>query len=261
MTTNHNGAEMTEDNLLEYDDPQIYDLENTGFEPGGSFILELARKVGNPVLELGCGTGRLTIPLAQAGVDITGIDIVPGMLERGKQKAGDLPIEWVQADARDYHLGRTFRLIFESGSVFQHMLTRPDQEAFLARVREHLDDDGLFTFGSIFPALDRLEDVQEEKNWYTTKDPDGREIRVSGTEYYDPLRQVKVETAYRRWTDVNGKEVVKVVPLSLRYNFPQELDALLHYNGFKVLERYGDADLSPLTNESGSIICVCQKRV
>jgi SAM-dependent methyltransferase len=251
---------MTEDNLIEYADPQIYDLENDDFEPDGPFFLELAAKTGNPVLELGCGTGRLTIPLAQAGVDITGIEIVPGMLELAKQKSGDLPIQWVCADIRSYQLNRTFRLIFESGCVFQHMLTRPDQEAFLARVREHLDDEGRFAFGSIFPSLEQLRDVPEEKEWYTTKHPDGREIRVSGIECYDALRQVKTETAYRRWKDARGQEVVKVVPLSLRYNFPQELETLLHYNGFTVVERYGDNDESPLTNESRSLLYICQKR-
>ena len=61
---------MSEDNLVEYSDPQIYDLENSTFEPDGPFLLEIARKTGNPVLELGCGTGRLTIPMAQAGVDV-----------------------------------------------------------------------------------------------------------------------------------------------------------------------------------------------
>ncbi len=252
---------MSEDNLIEYADPQVYDLENADFEPDGPFLLEFAKRLGNPVLELGCGTGRLTIPFAQAGVDITGIEIVPGMLELAKQKAGDLPIQWVCADVRSYQLNRTFRLIFESGCVFQHMLTRPDQEAFLARVREHLAEDGLFVFGSIFPSLQQLENVDEEKDWYTTQHPDGREIRVSGIECYDALRQVKVETAYRHWTDANGKEIVKVVPLSLRYNFPQELEALLHYNGFTVVERYGDNEKCPLTNESRSLICVCQKRM
>jgi SAM-dependent methyltransferase len=192
---------------------------------------------------------------------MTGVEIVPGMLELAKQKAANLPVQWVCADARSYRLDRTFRLIFESGCVFQHMLTRPDQEAFLARVREHLDDDGLFVFGSIFPSLEQLENVTDEKEWYTTKHPDGREIRVSGIECYDALRQVKVETAYRRWTDANGKEVLKVVPLSLRYNFPQELEALLYYNGFTVVERYGDNEKGPLTNASRSLICVCQKRI
>jgi len=251
---------MTEDNLVEYADPKIYDLENIDFEPDCSFILGFAKKTGNPVLELGCGTGRLTIPLAQAGVDITGLDVVPGMLERARQKANGMPIQWILADARTYRLGCTFRLIFESGSVFGHMLTRPDQEAFLRRVREHLDDEGLFVFGSWFPRLEMLEDVEEEKEWFTTQHPDGYEIHVSGTECYDALRQVKVETAYRRWRDANGREVLKVAPLSLRYNFPQELEALLHYNGFTLVERYGDTDSNPLTNDSRMLICVCRKR-
>ncbi len=252
---------MTEDNLVEYADPQIYDLENEDFEPDCSFILGFVQKTGNPVLELGCGTGRLTIPLAQAGVEITGLDVVPGMLECAKQKANDLPIQWVLADVRTYQLGRTFRLIFESGSVFGHMLTRPDQEAFLTRVREHLDEEGLFVFGSWFPRPEMLEDVEEEKQWFTTQHPDGYEIHVSGTEHYDALQQVKVETAYRRWTDANGKEVIKVAPLALRYTFPQELDTLLHYNGFVIVERYGDTNASPLTNESRLMICVCRKRL
>jgi hypothetical protein len=151
-------------------------------------------------------------------------------------------------------------MIFESGSVFQHMLTRPDQEAFLARVREHLDDDGLFVFGSFFPHPDQLGSDAEEKDWFTTQHPQGWEIRVSGTEHYDELRQVKVETAYRRWTDADGQEVLQVAPLSLRYYFPQELEGLLHYNGFTVIERYGDNDASPLTNESRLLIYVCRKR-
>jgi hypothetical protein len=127
-------------------------------------------------------------------------------------------------------------------------------------VREHLDDEGLFVFGSFFPHLDMLEDVEVEKEWFTTQHPEGWEIRVSGTEHYDELQQVKVETAYRRWNEASGKEVVRVAPLALRYNFPQELEALLYYNGFTVVERYGDNDANPLTNESRRMIYLCQKR-
>jgi 2-polyprenyl-3-methyl-5-hydroxy-6-metoxy-1,4-benzoquinol methylase len=85
------GADMIEENLIEYADPQIYDLENSAFEPDGPFLLEIAGRAGNPVLELGCGTGRLTIPMAQAGVEITGLDVVPGMLERARGKAAICP--------------------------------------------------------------------------------------------------------------------------------------------------------------------------
>lgn len=251
---------MSNFNLIEYADPQTYDLENDEFEPSGSFILEIAKRTGDPVLEVGCGTGRLTIPLAQHGMSVTGLDIVVGMIERANEKAQDLPIEWIEADARSYQLNRTFRLIFESGSVFQHMLTRPDQEAFLARVREHLHDDGLFVVSAIFPRTSLLGSVDEEQEWFTTQHPSGYEIHVSGTEYYDAVRQIKVETAHRRWRDNDGKEVVRVAPLSLRYLYPQEMEALLHYNGFTVLERYGDYDSGPLTNKSRMQIYVCKKK-
>ncbi|MBN2362694.1 class I SAM-dependent methyltransferase [candidate division WOR-3 bacterium] len=63
----------------------MYDCENNSFEPDGPFYLAIAKKLGGAALELGCGTGRITIPLAQYGIDITGPDIVPGMLERAKK--------------------------------------------------------------------------------------------------------------------------------------------------------------------------------
>lgn len=251
---------ITPDNLEEYADPEIYDLENQEFEPDGSFFLDFAKRLDGPVLELGCGTGRVTIPLAQNGVDITGLDVVPVMLERAKQKAGTLPIQWVIADGRAFQLNRSFRLIFETGSVFQHILTRPDQEAFLAQVRKHLESDGRFIANLVFPHLERLTSVETEKEWFTYENYAGQEVRVSGTEHYDPIQQVKIETAYRRWVDNKGQKILKIAPLSLRYTFPQEMEALLHYNGFQVLEKFGDWDSSPLTGTSRNMIFVCKRR-
>ena len=249
-----------QNNLVEYSDPEIYDLENSDFEPDGPFILALAKKLGGAVLELGCGTGRVTIPLAQNGVEIVGLDIVPGMVERARQKSGEVSIEWILADVRTFHLGRKFRLIFESGSVFRHMLTRSDQEAYLARVWEHLENNGQLVINLLFPRPRDLICTETEEDWFTEQHPDGYEIRVSGVDKYDAIQQIKMETAYRRWTDVNGQEIVRVAPLSLRYIFPQEMEALLHYNGFEVVERYGDVNLSPLTNDSRYLIYICQKR-
>jgi len=248
-----------QDNLVEYADPEMYDMENSDFEPDGPFILALAQKLGGPVLELGCGTGRLTIPLAQSGINIVGVDIVAGMIERAREKSKGLPIEWIVADARALQLGRKFRLIFESGSVFHHMLTRSDQEAYLARVREHLEDEGRLVINLFFPHASRLVSTDAEEDWFTAQRPDGVEIRVSGIDQYDGIRQIRTETAYRRWTDADGQENLRVVPLSLRYVFPQEMEALLHYNGFEIVELYGNPDMSPLTNESSAMIYVCRK--
>jgi SAM-dependent methyltransferase len=248
------------DNLADYADPIIYDQENSSFEPDGPFFLEMACQAGGPVLDLGCGSGRITIPLAQNDIDITGLDVVSGLLAQARQKSPGLAIDWVEGDGRTFQLNRQFNFIFAAGCVFQHLLTRPDQEAMLARIREHLTENGRFATGLFFPHPEQLEDVPEEQEWFSYTTVDGRDVDVSGIEHYDPLRQVKVETAVRRWTDENGKTITREAPLALRYIYPQEMEALLHYNGFTILNVYGHWDRSPLTAESRMMIYVCQKR-
>jgi len=245
-------------NLADYADPILYDVENSEFEPAGLTLLEMTRQVSGPVLDLGCGCGRMAIPLAQAGIEIVGLDVVPQMLAHGREKADDLPIRWVEADARAFHLHQKFELIFSTGAVFQHLLSLPDQEACLARVREHLTDNGRFVFDLGFPNLQWLTNVAEEEEWFTYTTPDERNVRVSGVQVYDPIRQVKTETAVRRWTDANGSEITRMAPLSLRFYYPQEIAALLHYNGFCIVDTYGDWDLTPLTAQSTMMIQVCE---
>lgn len=259
LATQSNKDKAMQSNLEEYVYPDLYDLENDDPEPERTFFLELARRFDGPALELGCGTGRITIPLARAGVDITGLDIAPGMLALARQKAQGLPIAWIEADARRYSLPRRFRLIFECGSVFMHMLERADQQAFLPNAHAHLDDGGALVFSVQFPHLDHLTDVETEQDWFSYEDARGRTVRVSGIEKYDPLQQVKIETAFRRWTEADGREVCHVAPLALRYTFPQEMDLLLQTCGFRIAERYGGADFSPLTEKSRFMVFVCMK--
>lgn len=246
-------------NLDEYADPELYDLENQRFAPAGPFYLTLAQQFGGAVLELGCGTGRYTIPLAEQGIDITGLDLAPSMLALAKAKASHLPIPWIQADARAFHLDRKFRLIYESGAMFQHLLDRADQEQMLACVRKHLTDDGHFVVTLPVPTPQSMTTVEAEQHWFNYTTPAGVEVTVSGTDQYDPVRQVKLETAYRRWRDANGQEVVKVAPLSLRYTFPAEMEALLRDTGFELLHCYGDWDFTLFNSESSLMICLCQK--
>lgn len=251
------------DNLLEYADPIIYDAEigaetKDSFKPDGPFYLALAQQLGGKVLELGCGTGRFTIPLAERGVDIMGLDIMPEMLMRAKIKAEGLPIRWIEGDVRTFHLNEQFRLIIETGGTFQHLLARTDLEAMLERVREHLERAGCFIFSIVFPHLYFLQDHQDEHAFsYTTED--GRVVSLSASQQYDHLRQIWIEVAIRRWKKKNGQEVIKQVPLARRLIFPQEMEMLLQYNGLSVIERYGDWDKSPLTNESKLMIYVCRK--
>lgn len=245
-------------NLEDYTDPAIYDAENPNFEPDGSFYLALAKQIGGPVLELGCGTGRVTIPLSQTGIDITGLDVVPGMLAWARSKAQHLPIHWVEGDIRTFQLGRQFRLICATGGAFQMLLTRPDHEAALARIREHLAPEGSFAIDVVVPQPDWLGRRDEEQEWNTYVDGQGRSIRVTGTDYYDPIHQVKHETIYRHWPTETGQPVRQRVRFAFRYIFPQEMEALLHYNGFAIVACYGDAQFNPPTSESGTLFYVCQ---
>ncbi len=241
------------ENLEEYQNPAEYDCENGGYGPAGPFYEALARESGGPVLELACGTGRIAIPLARLGFDVTGLDIVPGMIEQARAKSAGLRIEWVVGDCCDFRLDRRFGLAFMTGHAFQHFLDRSSQEAMLARVREHLAPGGIFAFETRNPRLAELHANYDEEPWHTFKGPDGQLVEVSGFQSYDHASQIQTYTTHRR----SGGEV-RTTRIQLRYTWPQELEALLHYNGFIIEQMYGNWDRSPVTAESVELICVCR---
>ncbi len=140
-----------------------------------------------------------------------------------------------------------------------HMLTRADQEAFLGCVGEHLSGTGRFVVCLYFPHAGDLHTVREEQDWFSYLDEQGRTIRVSGAQAYDELRQVKTETAIRRIEGPQGVEGILRAALSLRYIFPQEMEALLDRCGFEIDARYGGPDGSPLSGDSRFMIFVCAK--
>lgn len=246
-------------NLEEFADPELYDLEYGGFDPDGPFFSELALEAGGPILELACGTGRVAIPLARQGFDVSGLDLTPGMLTRARQLAGDLAIDWHHADARDFQLGRQFQLIYMTGNAWQAFLTRADQEALLARVRAHLLPAGFWAFGTRNP---RWEDLTIEPVGETGADfinAQGQPVTVYESRMYDPVNQILHYTVERRWQTPAGEQT-RSGRIALRYVFPQEMEALLHYNGFTILRCFGNWDRSPLSAASPSMIYVCQLR-
>jgi SAM-dependent methyltransferase len=256
-------------NLEEFSDAINYDLADPS-DTGVAFYSALAREAGGSVLELACGTGRVTIPIATLGFPVTGLDIVPEMLEQARSKSAGLPIRWTEGDARTFDLGEQFRLIFLTGNAFQAFVTNAEQAAVLQRVQAHLHDEGLFAFETRNPLLPNtrppaglfvtLETRTEEQDWPSFMNATGQEVRVSTTQVYDHLTQIVHLTGYKRWYE-GAQERTTISRTALRYTFPQELAALLHYHGFTILRQYGDWNEVPLSATSPSIISVCRKRI
>ena len=250
------------DNLEEFRDPQTYDLEDGGYDEDCLLTEQWARSLGGPLLDLACGTGRMAIHMAKLGYQVTGVDIVPEMVARARQKAAEhaVSIEWVVADARTFHLQKQFPFIYLLENAFQFFMTREDQEALLARVRDHLHPEGCFLFETRNPSPRNLLEVRHpEPQKYTT--PDGEQLVITEQQHYDPMTQIQHYTRHFTFLHPGGQQREKMLRVALRYVFPQEMEALLFYNGFQIRSCYGNWQQDPLTATSPAMIYVCQRCV
>jgi ubiquinone/menaquinone biosynthesis C-methylase UbiE len=253
---------MLDYNPLEgYRDAQAYDLEDAGYDADVPLTMHLAQSLGGPLLDIACGTGTMAIRLAEKGFPVTGVDIMPEMIELAAQKAigQGVTIEWVVADARTFHLQKQFRFIYMLGNAFQHFLTRPDHEALLARVREHLHPEGCFLFGTRNPSRKNLFEARFAQPRTQTLE-DGTQLTESEEQQYDPITQIQHYTFHNQWVKPGGQQEEKTYRTALRYVFPQEMETLLFYNGFQIRDCYGNWGQEPLTAASPYMIYVCQKR-
>jgi len=241
-----------------YWDGLQYDAFNQPYTDDLPFYLSEAEKARGPVLELACGTGRRAIPLGKAGIDITGLDLAAPMLERAAAKAAaaGLKLEFVRGDARSFRLNRRFRLIFMAFNSLQHLGRLEELERLFGSVRRHLAPGGRFIFDVFNPDPRYLSrDPEELLPVAYYDDPSGGGKMLVNEQYsYDKEAQVsRIIWHYRREKD--GRTVKKA--LNLRCFFPQELPALLKYNGFRIAARYGDFNRSPFKSGSAKQIFVC----
>jgi SAM-dependent methyltransferase len=246
--------------LSAFADPVLDELAGGPLQLENTLFYDTISQAQGPVLELGCGYGRVTIPLAQRGIDITGLDLSAPSLDYARQQAADLPIRWIEADVRDFHLGMGYALIFARGCIFNFMLRRMDQEAMLACVREHMGHGARFLFDVCYVHPDELVDDREEEEWATVTDPQGRRLYVAGKSRFEHQRQLWIQTCTHRLENAEGELVAPPWELTLRYLMPQEVEALLHYNGFQVIARYADWDGTPVSEDRPAEVYICEKR-
>ncbi len=236
--------------------------------PDIAFYVEEARSAG-AVLELGCGSGRILIPTAAAGVPITGLDLSESMLARCRDKLAEQPSE-VRARVRLVHTSMTafdlaekFPLVTTPFRAFQHLISIDDQLACLRCVHRHLAPGGrlILDMFQVNPAaLDNPEWMREREDTPETKLPDGRSFRRTAriTAFHRAEQMNEVEfVVYLTYPDGRTERHTQTFPF--RYFFPKEIEHLLARAGFRVVTMYGDFHRSPLSNDSPDMLTVAEK--
>jgi SAM-dependent methyltransferase len=231
---------------------EFYDLREKGgpgtlLEGDVEFYLAQARKTGGPVLDLACGTGRVALPLAHAGFDVTGIDRAPDMIAiaRAKQRAAGLSnMRFARGNMATFTRTRRFGLVVIAYRAFQHLLTAKEQRACLERARRHLTRGGRLAVHLFDPRLEFCVPSAPPMNRNRSRvhDPaSGRDVSVEVLErQVEPVTQTFSEIW--RWTVSRGGEVLESTEdvLRLRWIYRYEMRYLLEVTGFRVLAEYSD---------------------
>lgn len=252
------GAAALVDNL--YYDGTTYDQRYADYADDVPFWRDLAGRHGPEVLELAAGTGRISVPLARDGHNVTGIDVAPAMLREAERKREPaLTLELHEADMRDFQLGRRFGLVLLPCSSISHLLSDSDIAACLARVREHLTDDGVFALDMVNLVNTLTTDADGEwRPAFQYRDTQhGGAVEVVRARHYDPVSQVLVDEMEYRLAD--GERVERVTRHS-RMLRPDQAEQLLVDAGFTVVERYGGFAGEPWTPDARHLVLVCGLR-
>lgn len=234
------------------------------------FFVDCAKDAQGPVLELGCGTGRVLIPTARAGVTITGLDASKAMLEvcreslRKEAEEVRERVTLMEGDMRAFNLEAKFALVTLPFRPFQHLLEVEDQMRCLRAVRAHLLDGGRLVLDLFNPMHERLGPSEELPEYEVEPEatmPDGRKMirkgRIVGTDRSAQVIDVELR---HEFTTEDGEETVQTLRFKMRYFFRYEVEHLLARCGFRVEALYGNYDGSPFgATYPGELLFVAEK--
>lgn len=245
---------------------RFYDLDYDSFQEDVAMYLGFAERTGGPLLELGCGTGRLLLPLADAGYEVTGVDMSEQMLAiaRAKLDAGDLSDQatLLLADMREVRLEQRYRLAFIAINSFMHLTSMEDQLAALRTWRDALLPGGLLIIDVFNPNPQRLIEadgrVEMQGRWF---DPDtGATVMKHFTRTLDDALQLQHVLFIYDEVLPDGTVRRTLAPFQARYLYRFEGELLLDKAGFVPEQVYGSYDLDPFTSESDRMIFVARRR-
>ncbi len=247
----------------EYDScAAFYDLEYGHKNNDLDFYLDVAEDIGDPVLEIGVGTGRVAIDLATNGFNVVGIDNSSEMLKVAEKNIDALDneiksrIELHCADMRDFSLDQQFPLVIMPFRAFLHNLTIEEQLTTLENIKKHLTKDGVLAFDVFVP----LYGVMSQQVWHDKVEPDELADAESGisieikVEHNAADQLLTIQNNYVHDKENSSRSAI----MRYRYIFRYEMEALLRCAGYKVMDVFGGFDNEPYNFHSGIMVFIAQ---
>src|SRR6266566_3454772 len=241
MPEDHFGERVAE----RFDDRYAYQAEPAVVDPIVAFLADLAR--GGAALELGVGTGRIALPLAQLGVRVHGIDLSEAMLARLRAKPGAEQVGMTVGDFATTTVEGRFSVAYVVANTIMNLMTQDEQVACFQNAAAHPEPNGCFVIEVLVPRLQRLPPGE-------TFQPFAVGPAHLGFDEYDVVSQGVVSHHY--WID-DGRVDVNAPPF--RYVWPSELDLMARLAGMTLRERWSDWNREPFTSESRSHVSVWEK--
>jgi SAM-dependent methyltransferase len=233
------------------------------------FYVEIARQSGGPVLEIGCGTGRVLLAIARAGIEIEGVDNSSAMLRvlrthlDGESTEVRGRVRLQEGDMRRFRLPKKFPLVIIPFRPLQHMYTLEDQLAALRTAAAHLVDGGKLAFDVFYPKFELIPAGIDEEilelEWHLDLNPTKTVRRYLRKESYDKIAQTFSATfVFRTYYD---QKLVseETEPLKMSYYTYPQMRALLAMSGLEVVEEYGSFAKAPLDNDASEMIFVVRQ--
>lgn len=247
--------------------PDTYDITTAASVFGdAAWYRERARRIGGRVLELGAGTGRITLGIADDGAEVWALDASQSMLTALEAKRASRPadvqarIHTVLGDMRRFELAERFSFIIIPYRAFLHNLTEADQLACLRCVRQHLAPGGMLAFNVFHPALEFMaRNAGTLANvWrHVTTHPlpnGGCLTRADAVSYETPRRLVHAQHRYDEW-DASGMLTRSTLhSFTLTYLYPSDIQRLLADAGFEAITIYGGFDERPFERDADELV-------
>ena len=239
--------------------PELYDLFNKECTSDITWYIEYCKKHDlNKVLELGIGTGRVAIPMAQSGIEVWGVDKSLSMLNELKSKTEHIGIRNINVVFQDIcsmQIGQTFNIALVPFCTFNFLLSSKEQKLALWRLKKHLTNNAIVIFDLLtvntFPHGNR----DDSFSFYRADEADNKKVEMYIKNQFDQSSQIFSQNRLFKISSSDGIDTVNLIVRN-RFFFLGEFELLLNSCGYKIAHVYGDYNQGPFNNSSCSLIVI-----